>query len=282
MTTLTVVAAGLHSTVQDLGRWGWARSGVPVAGALDPQSLLAANRAVGNPDDAAGLECVLRGPTLLTDSDASLAVVGAGWALGPVPLAAGVPYTVRVEAGLRCWVAISGGIATEPVLGSRSTDTLSGLGGRVLRDGDVLPLGVAGRPGPSPAPGPALPAGEVVLRVTPGPHADRLGRRLDEVRLTVSSRSDRTGIRFAVSRLLVTGGGDVTTTGVVPGAIQLPPGGEPILLMGNCQTTGGYPVMAVVCSADLRLAAQLRPGAAVRLQSISVGQARELAAQAAF
>jgi biotin-dependent carboxylase-like uncharacterized protein len=283
LSALTVLSAGVHTTVQDLGRWGWGRSGVPVAGALDPVALVAANRAVGNADGAAGLECVLRGPTLKADVERWVCVVGAGWTRGPERIAAGVPYRVgRLSQGLRCWVAISGGIATEPVLGSRSTDTLSGLGGPPLRDGDVLPLGAeTGVAGPAPEPAPELPGGEVVLRVTAGPHADHLQRPIDGAAFSMSASSDRTALRFAGAPLPHVGG-DITTLGVVPGALQLPPDGLPILLLANCQSTGGYPVVAVVCSADLRLAAQLRPGAVARLQSISVGRARELAAQAAF
>jgi biotin-dependent carboxylase-like uncharacterized protein len=283
LTALTVLSAGVHTTVQDLGRWGWARSGVPVAGALDPVALVAANRAVGNPDGAAGLECVLRGPILQADVDGWVCVVGAGWTRGPEQIAAGVPYPVgRLPHGLRCWVAVSGGIATEPVLGSRSIDTLSGLGGRALRDGDVLALGAeTGVPGPAPTPAPGLPEGEVVLRLTTGPHADRLHRPVDGAVFSIGASSDRTALRLAGTPL-PRDSGDIATLGVVPGALQLPPDGLPILLLANCQSTGGYPVVAVVCSADLRLAAQLRPGAVLRLQSISIGRARGLAAQAAF
>jgi biotin-dependent carboxylase-like uncharacterized protein len=283
LTALTLLSAGVHTTVQDLGRRGWARSGVPLAGALDPAALVSANRAVGNADGAAGLECVLRGPTLQADADCSVAVVGAGWSRGPERISAGVPYAVgRLPEGLRCWVAVSGGVVTEPVLGSRSTDTLSGLGGQVLRDGDVLPLGAGtGAAGPAPVPGPGLPLGELVtLRVTDGPHADRLQRPLDGAVFSVGVSSDRTALRFAGSPL-TRAAAEIATIGVLPGSLQLPPDGLPILLLANAQSTGGYPVVAVVCSADLRLAAQLRPGADVGLQSISLGRARELAAQAA-
>lgn len=279
MTVLIVASPGLHTSVQDLGRFGHARSGVPVAGALDPTALAGANLAVGNPAEAAGLECVLRGPTLVGDAEWSVAVVGAGWTLGPEPVAAGVPYTVRLAAGLRCWVGLGGGLDTPVVLGSRSTDTLSGLGARVLRAGDTLQLGADGGPYQAVVAGPALPEGEVVLRVTPGPHAHLCGR-LDGAAFRVSSRSDRTAVRLegpAVTR----SAGDIATIGVLPGAVQLPEDGQPIVLLGNCQTTGGYPVVAVVCATDLRVAAQLRPGTVVRLEWVSVAVARELLAQAA-
>ncbi|MDX6257553.1 MAG: hypothetical protein QOJ11_3887 [Frankiales bacterium] len=283
LTRLTAVRAGVHTTVQDLGRAGLARSGVPLAGALDPAALVSANRAVGNPDDAAGLECVLRGPTLLADREVWVCVVGAGWTLGPVRLTAGVPYAVGpLPAGLRCWVALSGGVAIAPVLGSRSTDTLSRLGGQVLRDGDELPLGAAGEAAlATPRAAPALSPGEVTLRVVDGPHADRLVQPLGEAVFSVGPRSDRTGLRLQGDPLRSTGG-DIATIGVLPGAVQLLPDGRPIVLLGNCQTTGGYPVVGVVCSADLRVAAQLRPGRVVRLASVGVALARELAAQAAL
>jgi biotin-dependent carboxylase-like uncharacterized protein len=280
MTTLRVLSAGLQTTVQDRGRFGFARSGVPVAGALDAQALVAANRAVGNPDDAAGLECLLRGPTLAADAQVWFAAVGAGWSQGPEPRAAGVPYTLgALSAGLRCWVAVSGGITVAPVLGSRSTDTLSHLGGRLLADGDELPLGVAGRPGKPPPAAPALSAGPVTLRVLPGPQAEHAGS-MDGTAFTVSSRSDRTALRFD-GVPLHRRPGDIATVGVVPGAVQLPPDGLPILLMGNCQTTGGYPVVAAVVAGDLRKAAQLRPGADVRFALVTLAAARALTAQAA-
>ena len=275
-----MVNAGLHTTVQDLGRFGWGRSGVPGAGALDPVAMAEANRAVGNDASAAGLECVLRGPTLIADADVLVSLVGAGWAVGPQRVAAGVPYTVPIKAGLRCWVALSGGLAVDAVLGSRSTDTLSDLGGRLLRKDDVLPLGAVGSPGAPPRPAPALPSRMVALRWTSGPHTDRLEDRLDGARFTVDARSDRTAIRFDGHPLEHTPA-EVLTFGVVPGVLQLPPSGLPILLLGNCQSTGGYPVVGVVCSVDLRVAAQLRPGARVRLERVELAQARELSAQAA-
>ncbi len=278
MTTLTVVAPGLQTTVQDLGRVGHARSGVPVAGALDRASLGAANTALGNPQGAAGLECLLRGPTLVGDADWSVAVAGAGWTLGPEPVAAGVPYRIVLAGGLRCWVAVSGGVQTPVLLGSRSTDTLSGLGGRVLRADDALPLGPGGGPYGPLVVGPALPEGDVVLRVTRGPHAALAGA-VDGVRFTVSPRSGRSAVRLEGS--VARTGGEIATVGVLPGAVQLPADGQPIVLLGNCQPTGGYPVVAVVCAADLRLAAQLRPGAVVLLETVSVQAARELVAQAA-
>jgi biotin-dependent carboxylase-like uncharacterized protein len=280
VTALRVVAPGLQTSVQDLGRVGHARSGVPAAGALDPVALVAANTAVGNPAEAAGLECLLRGPTLVGDDDWSVAVVGAGWAAAPLLVAAGVPYTVRLPSGLRCWVAVGGGLNTPVVMGSRSTDTLSQLGGRLLQAGDELDLGTGGGPYQEAVAGPALPEGEVVLRVMPGPHADRLTGPLTGTTLRVSPRSDRTAVRLD-GPPLGRSEGDVATIGVVPGAVQLPGDGQPLVLMANCQTTGGYPVVAVVCAVDLRIAAQLRPGARVRLETVSVAAARELAAQAA-
>jgi biotin-dependent carboxylase-like uncharacterized protein len=271
MSGLSVVRAGPMTTVQDLGRYGHARIGVPVAGALDPVALAEANRAVGNPPAAAGLECVLRGPTLVASTDVAMAVVGAGWAEGPVCVPTGQPFTVPLRHGLRCWVGLSGGIDVPMVLGSRSTDTLGRLGGvdgRPLRDGDELALGPGGDPGEPPAAGPAVPAGSVPLRVLPGPHTGLLQGDLDGAVLTVSPASNRTGIRFAAGPQLAADGRGVTTIGVVPGALQLPPSGLPILLLANCQTTGGYPVVGVVCEEDLRLAAQLRPGTEVVLRAV--------------
>ena len=227
---------------------------------------------------AAGLECVLRGPTLVGDTEWTVAVVGAGWTLGPQTVPGGVPYTVAVRGALRCWVAIGGGLDVPAVLGSRSTDTLTPLGGMVLAAGDELALGRAVGPYRTLAPAPALPD-DVVLRVTNGPHADLLLDPLDRT-FSVGTRSDRTALRLEGAHVRRSDG-EITTIGVLPGAVQLPTDGQPVVLLGNCQTTGGYPVVAVVCAADLRLAAQLRPGAVVRLVTVSLAAARDLVAQAA-
>lgn len=278
---IVVVSPGPLTTVQDLGRPGFASLGVPLAGAADRAALRAANRLVGNAAGAAGLETTLSGPTLLFETDAVVAVAGARCAVsvGDEVLGAGCAVTVRrgrtvrlgpaVE-GLRSYLAVRGGIDVDPVLGSRSTCTLSGLGPAALAVGDRLPIGsaVEGAVGSAEE----LPeiAAEPVLRVVPGPRDDAfVAGALDALTSSsyaVSSSSDRTGVRLEGPVLKRISRGELPSEGVVPGAVQVPPDGQPILFLGNCPTTGGYPVIGVVLSADLAHAAQARPGTRLRFR----------------
>jgi KipI family sensor histidine kinase inhibitor len=283
-----VVRPGPGSTVQDLGRIGHAHEGVPRAGAADGPSLQAANAQVGNPPGAAALEATLAGPTLRFPTGGMVGVAGAD---APVTLdgAAVTAFPVRVppgsvlavgaaRRGVRSYLAMAGGVAVPPVLGSRATDTLSGLGPAPLRAGDVLPLGAVGSGEPAtsasgrrdavPTPLPDG-AGVVVLRATPGPRADRLADgeldRLFSVEMTVSPVSDRVGVRAEGLELTLRSRQELPSEGVVAGAVQVPPGGRPIVLLANHGTTGGYPVVAVVEDAALAVLAQTRPGARIRL-----------------
>lgn len=277
---IVVVAPGPLTTVQDLGRPGLASLGVPLAGAVDRAALRAANRLVGNADGAAGLETTLTGPTLLFEADAVVAVAGGRCdvLVGDEVLGAGCAVTVRrgrtvrlgpVTHGLRSYLAVRGGIDVPPVLGSRSTCTLSGLGPAPLAAGDRLPIGpaVAGAVGAAEEL-PAI-AAEPVLRVVPGPRDDAFVEGLDTLASSsyiVSSRSDRTGVRLEGAVLQRVSDGELPSEGVVPGAVQVPPDGQPILFLGNCPTTGGYPVIGVVLPADLAHAAQARPGTRLRFR----------------
>jgi biotin-dependent carboxylase-like uncharacterized protein len=280
---VTVVRAGVLTTVQDLGRVGLARLGVPRSGAADGPALRLANRLVGNPEDAAGLESTLSGCAVRVGAAMAVAVTGAraavrvggraaGWGV-PLSVAAGELVEVGpARAGLRGYLAVGGGIAVEPVLGSRSTDTLSGLGPPVLRDGDVLPVGApAGPPAPVDlAPYPA-PAGEVTLRVHPGPRRDWFTGGAVEALLTaaytVSPTSNRVGARLTGPPLDRSVDGELPSEGLVLGAVQVPTGGEPLVFLADHPTTGGYPVIAVVDPADVPLLAQARPGTAVRFRA---------------
>ncbi len=278
---IVVVAPGPLTTVQDLGRPGLASLGVPLAGAVDRAALRAANRLVGNASRAAGLETTLAGPTLLFETDAVVAVAGGRCdvVVGDRVVGAGCAVTVRrgeqvrlgpVTLGLRSYLAVRGGIDVPPVLGSRSTCTLSGLGPAPLAAGDRLPIGsaVAGAVGAAEEL-PAI-AAEPVLRVVPGPRDDAFVEgALDTLASSsyiVSSRSDRTGVRLEGAVLQRVSDGELPSEGVVPGAVQVPPDGQPILFLGNCPTTGGYPVIGVVLPADLAHAAQARPGTRLRFR----------------
>lgn len=288
---VVVQQPGLHTTVQDLGRRGFARWGVPRAGALDPFAARLANRLVGNPPEAAVLECVQRGPVLAFPTAAAIAVVGApvsGVEAGRrVCLDPGSTLTVgATREGLRCWLAVDGGFAPPPLLGSRSADTLTGLGGGPLPAGTHLPLGPAGpvgtvgpgaplaESGPGPAVRwPPVPLGTVVdVRVVPGPVATNQSLDLE---WRVSPASDRVALRLTEGPVRPLGNvGEVATHGLVAGAVQLPPDGQPVVMLGNHPVTGGYAVVAVVIAADLPLLAQARPGHTVRFTAVDRAAAR--------
>lgn len=281
---LSVVRAGALTTVQDLGRPGHAHLGVPRSGALDTPAAALVNRLVGNPPEAAVLETTLNGCTLRPRSAVTVAVAGAPCrvTVDGRPVAWGAPVRVPAGAlldvgaalsGVRGYVGVSGGVAVEPVLGSRSTDLLSGLGPPPLTDGAVLPLG-----SPTPpharvdvAPQPAPPT-ELVLRVTPGPREDWFTaaavRTFTSRMYRVSAASNRIGLRTegpALERALTR---ELPSEGVVLGAVQVPPDGRPVVFLADHPTTGGYPVIAVVRTADLPAAAQAVPGTPVRFVSV--------------
>ncbi|NUT27176.1 MAG: biotin-dependent carboxyltransferase family protein [Streptomyces sp.] len=281
---LSVVRAGALTTVQDLGRPGHAHLGVPRSGALDGPAATLVNRLVGNGPEAAVLETTLNGCAVRPRSTVTVAVGGAPCrvTVDGRPVAWGAPVRMRAGAlldvgaavrGVRSYVAVSGGIAVESVLGSRSTDLLSGLGPPPLTDGAVLPLG-----SPTPlharvdvAPQPAPPA-ELVLRVTPGPRDDwftpEAVRVLTSRTYRVSAASNRIGLRTdgpALERALTR---ELPSEGVVLGAVQVPPDGRPVVFLADHPTTGGYPVIAVVRTADLPAAAQAVPGTPVRFVAV--------------
>ncbi|MFG1942580.1 biotin-dependent carboxyltransferase family protein [Nonomuraea sp. NPDC048826] len=273
---IEVLAPGPYATVQDLGRHGYAHLGVPCSGAADAGSLRLANRLVGNPEHLAGVEVTFGGARLRFLEGAWAALAGA-----PCPVSGGaggagmgVPFWVpkggevrlgTPEWGLRTYLAVRGGIAVEPVLGSRSTDSLSGLGPPPLRAGTVLPVGpaaglaeievdLAPPPGPRPA----------VLRVLPGPRDDWFApealETLCAAPYTVSQDSNRVGVRLRGAEPQRAREGELPSEGMVTGAVQVPPSGQPIVFLSDHPPTGGYPVIAVVSEADLAVAAQLRPG----------------------
>jgi biotin-dependent carboxylase-like uncharacterized protein len=270
------------TTVQDLGRPGWAHLGVPPSGAADPGALRLANRLVGNEEDAPGLEMTLRGPVLRFAAGAAVALAGA-----PVDARAddrelAMHATERVRAGetlrfgaaragLRTYLAVRGGIVAEEVLGSASTDLLTGLGPPPLREGTRLGVGDRLRAWPEAtlAPMPELRA-EPVLRVVAGPRDDWFaGDALDVLTATawiVSPSSNRVGVRLQGPSLRRARTGELASEGMLAGALQVPPSGTPILLLADHPTTGGYPVIAVVVAADVPRAGQLRPGDAVRFR----------------
>ncbi|MGW3077634.1 5-oxoprolinase subunit C family protein [Kitasatospora sp. NPDC001132] len=280
MNELVVERPGPLTTVQDLGRRGVAHLGVPRAGALDEPALRAANRLVGNDAGAAGLESTLGGVALRAVGTVLVAVTGAP---SPVrvdgrPAAWGAPVVVpagsvlevgAATAGVRGYLAVAGGIAVPPVLGSRSADLLSGLGPAPLAAGDRLPVGAPPpyRARPELVPLPAPPA-ELVLRLRLGPRTDwftpealaRLGRD----RYLVSPTGNRIGLRTVGPPVARARYGELPSEGMVLGAVQIPPDGQPVVFLADHPTTGGYPVVGVVPTGDLAAAAQARPGTPVR------------------
>lgn len=278
MTTsaLRVVATGPSVLLQDLGRPGLAHLGVPRAGALDAPAAALARRLVGGAADDAVLEVLLGGLEIALEgavgSGVWVAVTGAPCPVAvdgrPAPhgratwLPAGSHLVVgRPAAGLRCYLAVDGGLPVAEVLGSRSSDTLAGLGPAPVRVGDRLPIGVRrGEPGRAEVP-PARAAGP--LRLHAGPRADWCEDPLGALTArawTVGADSDRVGLRLHGEPLVRRRTEELLSEGMVLGAVQVPPDGQPVVFLADHPPTGGYPVVAVVEEADLWRCAQLRPG----------------------
>jgi biotin-dependent carboxylase-like uncharacterized protein len=273
---LTVLATGPLTTVQDAGRPGQGALGVGRSGACDRAAAALANRLVGNHPDAAVLEVTLGGLALRADADLVVATTGArcsGAHNAPTALPAGRELRLGLpDTGLRTYVAVRGGVAVEPVLGSRSTDLLSGLGPAPLTVGTVLPVGTAAGPMPGVdlAPVADPPGGEVTVRVLPGPRADWFAeeavRALTGTPWTVTDESNRIGLRLSGVVLERTRSGELASEGMVRGALQVPPSGQPVLFLADAPVTGGYPVIGYVDDADVDRCGQLRPGQTLRFR----------------
>ena len=291
--SVTVLRGGLQTLVQDRGRIGYARYGVPESGALDGVSLRLANMLVGNDQGAAALELAIDGPHLLFNAPAVVAVVGADMSpevdgmplprCRPVWLGAGsIVRFSGARVGTRAYLAIAGGIDVPVVMRSRSTDLRGGYGGfegRALHAGDQLaPL--ASRPSAVAAPDGGFVAArwslagdvqtpmpdEARVRIVLNERHHALCRRLAGVPFTVDAMSDRIGVRLTES--VGEHGLSVASEPTPCGTLQLPPDGRPILLLNDHPTTGGYPAIAHIASVDLPLVAQLRPGTPVRFDVV--------------
>ncbi len=285
---LTVVEPGLLTTVQDLGRPGWGAWGVPVSGALDEEALRLANRLVGNPESAAALEITLKGPVLKATGDLDVAVVGGAFGASPgevVRVADGATLALAAGPGaVRAVLAVAGGIDVPKVLGSRSTCVsarFGGFQGRRLERGDVLAVGpLQGRPLPGRANVARPPVGDVVLRAMPGPQEDRFDADARAAfwaaRWRIQPESNRMGFRLSGESLGFVETAALESEGTAPGAVQITAEGQPIVLLAERPTTGGYPKIATVAAADLGLLARTAPGRFVRFERISVTDARKL------
>jgi KipI family sensor histidine kinase inhibitor len=294
---IAVESPGLLTTVQDSGRFGWGHLGISASGCADPLALACGNRLVGNDDGAAALEMTLVGGTFVFERDALVALTGATFDArsdrGAVPWWEAWPVRAgtRLEigparTGARCVLCVRGGIDVPMFLGSASTHVVTGVGGvtgRALARGDRLAIGAAGAHASAHrvdrgwieslyAPDP--------IRVTPAPQADRFSprahRQLVESAWHVLEQSNRVGVRLHGAGLDAPDAGALRTEGAALGAVQVPPDGQPIVLFVEHQTTGGYPKIANVCSADLHRVGQLRPRDTLRFEVVSFAAAHAL------
>jgi antagonist of KipI len=290
--SLTVVKPGMLTTVQDLGRRGYQGLGVPVAGPMDAYSHRLANQLLGNDPSAAALEITLMGPELVADGDLTCALTGARIEMtidgSPAPF--DEPFRVRSGARLRCGqrfkgtrmtLAAAGGFDVPPTLGSRATHLVSHMGpfgGRALRAGDVLPVGQ--RPTRMPASlgiSLPLPDGGARLRIVAAVHRGRFTDDawglLQRARFIVSPQSNRMGYRLDGPLLAHVHAADILSEGMPAGVIQVPASGQPILLLAERATTGGYATIANVISADLPIAGQLAPGDWIQFDLVTHAEA---------
>jgi biotin-dependent carboxylase-like uncharacterized protein len=274
-----VIEPGFQTTVQDLGRFGYAHLGVSASGAADALALRAGNLLVGNAENAAALEMTLTGATLEFPSAAIVAITGSDfasdlplWTATEVPAGAVIRFGAA-RSGARCYLAVRGGIASPKILGSASTHLASGLGGRALRKGDTLPIGNDAIRLPRTQLVTPLP-NEGPLHVTTGPQASWFSNDLCGSVYTVTT-SSRMGVRLR-GNAIPSPAGHMITEGVALGAVQIPPDGQPLILFVEHQTTGGYPKPANVISADLWRVGQLRPHQTISFERVTMEQARAL------
>jgi antagonist of KipI len=313
---MKILKPGLFTSIQDLGRFGYQKFGVVVGGAMDTFALRIANILVGNPEDEAAIEITMQGPTIELEEDAWLAICGASLSpeLDGYPVPEWRPFHARrgsvlkfgrPMAGCRAYLAVAGGFAVDAVMGSKSVNLQVGIGGgfgRILQEGDTLSVGPA-----SEERGRRLatlcPAGfgeyrvlttgwyvspnmfpdyreAPVIRFLPGPE---YGQFTESSRVAfastsyiVGSKSDRMGYRLDGPKLRLHEPKELISTAVTFGTVQVPPDGQPIVLMADRQTTGGYPRIAQIITADLPVLAQLRPGSKVRFESITLDAAVDL------
>jgi antagonist of KipI len=297
LNTIEVVTPGMLTTVQDLGREGFGPMGVSASGAADAMALRLGNRLVGNAEGAAGLEMTLLGGTFLFPEGGVIALTGSnfGATLDENPIELWTSTEVRsgqslrlgpTKSGARCYLCVHGGIAVKPFLGSASTHLLSGLGGfqgRALRKGDVLTVGAAEQTFQKRTATPHTLqrlSPRKVLRVTPGVQADWFPGASQKLfygnAYRVREDSNRMGLRLQGQPAQARTGGEMITEGISLGAIQVPESGQPIVSFVEQQTTGGYPVIANIVSADFSSVGQLRPRDEVRFERVGMDEARAL------
>lgn len=300
MSGLFVVEPGPQTTVQDLGRQGYLRYGIPPSGPMDREAFLLANRLVGNPEEAAALECTLKGPRLEARGETVVAVTGAEMpvTVNGLPAPRWEAVWVRpgdvlqlgmAQAGCRAYLAVAGGLDVPPALGSRATylrGRLGGVEGRALQKGDLLPVGPPARPLDA-LEGrrlrrdlvPRYPE-EVECRVILGPQDERFTEEGIEAFLTgpyqVTPQADRMGYRLKGPRITHRRGHDIASDGIPLGGIQVPGEGQPIVLLVDRQSTGGYTKIATVITPDIGRVGQTKPGHWIRFRRVSLAEAHAL------
>jgi len=293
---IRILDAGPQTTVQDLGRTGQMRYGIPPSGPVDRFAFVLANRLVGNADTAAALECTLIGPRFEITDAGAIAITGAempvtvngrsaaGWSTIAVK-AGDVVKLGPARTGVRSYVGVAGGLDVPLVLGSRSTylrGRVGGVEGRALRKGDELRLFPSGPVKPRHVEPRAIPdyTGEPTVRAVLGPQADRFTAEGLEAlfggRYEVLPQSDRMGSRLRGPRIAHARGHDIVSDGIALGSIQVPGDGQPIVLLVDRQSTGGYTKAATICSFDIWRVGQARPGQSLRFHQIGVDEAHRL------
>jgi antagonist of KipI len=282
---IEILSPGLLSTIQDLGRPGYCHAGVSAAGAADPLSLRVANRLVGNDDNAPCLELTLQGGRYRFEAGAVFSVCGADFACNApmwTAITAEIGFVLEIghaQSGCRCYLAVRGGLDAPRILGSASSHLLSGFGKQVQR-GDRFGFGSWERPIAVANRRCEAVRFEKRLRVTPGAESDEfLGTSVLEFLATpwkVSEQSNRQGVRLQGEPLAHRGSGTMPSEGVALGAVQVPASGAPMILFVDSQTTGGYPVIANVITADIPRVGQLRPRDIVQFEAVSFTEARRL------
>ena len=294
---MTILSAGPLSTIQDEGRFGHMNTGFSPGGAADIYAMKIANLLVGNFPGEGVVEMTLLGMTVRFDCDTAIALTGAPMKpllnQAPIPMYETIPVHKgdiltcgMVLSGIRSYLAVSGGFDLPPVMGSLSTNlkcALGGFEGRSLQNGDQLPLRVS-NPSSLPKPQKFVPdcywESPMTLRVIPGPQDDMFSNFGRETFFTstykVSLQSDRMGVRLEGEKVESTEGVDIISDGIAAGSIQIPASGTPIIMMADRQTTGGYAKIATVISADLKKAAQARPGTLIRFEAVTHKEAVRL------
>lgn len=303
MSVINIINGGLMTTVQDRGRLGYQASGMQVSGVMDKYSAAIANALVCNDSNAAVLETTFMGPELEVQEKLLLAVAG-GKPILTIDGKEAASYTSHLlvpgqrlkvsgmKAGLRAYIAVSGGFDVPVVMGSRSTNLKLGIGGfqgRKLNNGDILPVGNPSKKATDIILGNAparyaecfIPKNDInTIRIVLGPQkeyfSDDTLRALEESEYLISNEADRMGYRLEGNSLEKTITKDLITDGIVFGSIQIPPNGQPIIMMADHQTTGGYPKLGTVCSVDLPVLAQCIPGTKIKFKTVSVHEAQQL------